>query len=197
MEHFLQSWGYAAVFVLALVEAVCIPFPSEITFGFAGALAAEGHFNLAAVIGVGIAGEFTGSMAGYAIGRTGGRALVDRYGKFVLVSGADLNRAHGFLANRGDWSVAIGRVLRSCVRSCRWSLVAGIGEMAAVPFAIFTFIGTAVYSSAIAGAGYGLGSEWHKLVRGFTAAGFVLLGLAVIVIGVFLWHRWRGLKSEH
>lgn len=195
MEHFLQSWGYTAIFVLALVEAICIPFPSEITFGFAGALAAEGHFSLAAVIGVGLAGEFIGSMIGYTIGRTGGRALVDKYGKFFLISSSDLDRANRFLARRGDPAVALGRVL-PFVRTFV-SLVAGIGEMAAVPFAIFSFIGTAVYSAAIASAGYGLGSSWHKLVRGFTDAGFVVLGLAVIAIAVFVWHRWRAVKGQH
>ncbi|MGH9006097.1 MAG: DedA family protein [Acidimicrobiales bacterium] len=194
MEHFLQSWGYTAIFVLALVEAICIPFPSEITFGFAGALAAEGHFSLAAVIGVGLAGEFIGSMIGYTIGRTGGRALVDKFGKFFLISSSDLDRANRFLARRGDPAVALGRVLpffRTFV-----SLVAGIGEMAAVPFAIFSLIGTAVYSAAVASAGYGLGSSWHKLVRGFTDAGFVVLGLVVIAIGLFVWHRWRALKGQ-
>jgi membrane protein DedA with SNARE-associated domain len=194
VEHFLQSWGYPAIFILALVEAICIPFPSEITFGFAGALAAEGHFALAGVIGIGLAGEFLGSMIGYAIGRTGGRALVDRYGKYVLISGSDLDRAHRFLAKRGDPAVAVGRVL-PLVRTFV-SVVAGIGEMAVVPFAIFTLIGTAVYSSAVAGAGYGLGSGWHKLVKGFTAASFVVLGLAVLAVAVFLWHRWRVLKSQ-
>jgi|SRR5580700_5013854 membrane protein DedA with SNARE-associated domain len=194
MEHFLQSWGYAAVFVLALVEAICIPFPSEITFGFAGALAAEGHFSLAAVIGIGIAGEFIGSLIGYTIGRTGGRAIVDRYGKYVLISSHDLERAQGFLRRRGDPAVAVGRVL-PFVRTFV-SLVAGIGEMSPVPFAIFSLIGTAVYSAAVASAGYGLGSGWHSLVRGFTAAGFVLLGLAVVAIALFLWHRWRVLKGQ-
>jgi membrane protein DedA with SNARE-associated domain len=194
VEHFLQSWGYAAIFVLALVEAICIPFPSEITFGFAGALAAEGHFSLAGVIGVGLAGEFIGSMIGYAVGRTGGRALVDRYGKYLLISTADIDRAHRFLERRGDGAVAIGRML-PLVRTFV-SLVAGIGDMAVAPFAIFTLIGTAVYSSAIAGAGYGLGSGWHKLVRGFSTASFVLLGLAVVAIAAFMWHRWRAVKSE-
>ncbi len=195
MEHFLQNWGYPAVFVLALVEAMCIPFPSEITFGFAGALAAEGHFNLAGVIAVGLAGEFLGSMIGYAVGRTGGRALVDRYGKYVFISGSDLDRAHRFMMRRGDPAVAVGRML-PLVRTFV-SLVAGIGEMAVVPFAIFTLIGTAVYAAAIASAGYGLGSGWHKLVKGFTAASFVLLGLAVVAIVVFMWHRWRVVKGEH
>lgn len=195
MEHFLQNWGYSAVFVLALVEAMCIPFPSEITFGFAGALAAEGHFNLAGVIAVGLAGEFLGSMIGYAVGRTGGRALVDRYGKYVFISGSDLDRAHRFMKRRGDPAVAVGRML-PLVRTFV-SLVAGIGEMAVVPFAVFTLIGTAVYAAAIASAGYGLGSGWHKLVKGFTAASFVLLGLAVVAIAVFMWHRWRVVKGEH
>ena len=195
MEHFLQNWGYSAVFVLALVEAMCIPFPSEITFGFAGALAAEGHFNLAGVIAVGLAGEFLGSMIGYAVGRTGGRALVDRYGKYVFISGSDLDRAHRFMKRRGDPAVAVGRML-PLVRTFV-SLVAGIGEMAVVPFAVFTLIGTAVYAAAIASAGYGLGSGWHKLVKGFTAASFVLLGLAVVAIVVFMWHRWRVVKGEH
>jgi membrane protein DedA with SNARE-associated domain len=195
VEHFLLSWGYPAVFVLALVEAVCIPFPSEITFGFAGALAAEGHFSLAGVIGIGVAGEFIGSMIGYAVGRTGGRALVDRFGKYVLISAADLDRAHRFLDRRGDPAVAVGRML-PLVRTFV-SLVAGVAEMAVAPFAIFTLIGTAVYSAAIAGAGYGLGSGWHKLVKGFSTASFVLLGLAVVALAVFVWHRWRVLKSEH
>jgi len=195
VEHFLQNWGYPAVFVLALVEAMCIPFPSEVTFGFAGALAAEGHFNLAGVIAVGLAGEFLGSMIGYAVGRTGGRALVDRYGKYVFISGSDLDRAHRFMKRRGDPAVAVGRML-PLVRAFV-SLVAGIGEMAVVPFAIFTLIGTAVYAAAIASAGYGLGSGWHKLVKGFTAASFVLLGLAVVAIAVFMWHRWRAVKGEH
>lgn len=195
MEHFLLNWGYPAVFVLALVEAICIPFPSEITFGFAGALAAEGHFSLAGVIGIGLAGEFIGSMIGYAVGRTGGRALVDRFGKYVLISAADLDRAHRFLDRRGDPAVAVGRML-PLVRTFV-SLVAGVAEMAVAPFAIFTLIGTAVYSAAIAGAGYGLGSGWHKLVKGFSTASFVLLGLAVVALAVFVWHRWRVLKSEH
>jgi membrane protein DedA with SNARE-associated domain len=195
MEHFLQSWGYSAIFVLALVEAICIPFPSEITFGFAGALAAEGHFSLAAVIGIGLAGEFVGSMIGYTIGRTGGRALVDKFGKFFLISSSDLDRANRFLARRGDPAVALGRVL-PFVRTFV-SLVAGIGEMAVVPFAVFSLIGTAVYSAAVASAGYGLGSSWHKLVRGFTDAGFVVLGLVVIAIGIFVWHRWRAVRGQH
>ena len=195
MEHFLQSWGYTAVFVLALVEAICIPFPSEITFGFGGALAAEGPFSLAGVILVGLAGEFLGSMIGYVIGRTGGRALVDRYGKYVLISSSDIDRAHRFMLRRGDPAVAVGRVL-PFVRTFV-SLVAGIGEMAVMPFAIFTLIGTAVYSTAVAAAGYGLGSGWHKLAKGFTAAGFVIVALTVLAIAVFLWHRWRALKRPH
>ncbi|MGH9043987.1 MAG: DedA family protein [Acidimicrobiales bacterium] len=194
MEHFLQNWGYAAIFVLALLEAICIPFPSEITFGFAGALAAEGHFALLAVIVVGLIGEFTGSLIGFAFGRTGGRTLVDRYGKYLLVSSTDLDRAQSFLARRGDPAVAIGRLL-PLVRTFV-SLIAGVGGMRFGPFALFTLLGTAVYCAAVSAAGYGLGSGWHSLVNGFADAGFVLIGLVVLAGLVLVVHRVRVLKGH-
>ena len=131
MEHFLQSWGYAAIFVLALVEAICIPFPSEITFGFAGALAAEGHFE---------PGRRHRGRPGRRVRRIDDRLhrsagpaagpWSTRYGKYLLISSSDLDRATGSSARRGDPAVALGRIL-PFVRTFV-SLVAGIGEMAVV-----------------------------------------------------------------
>src|SRR5580700_1266081 len=103
MEHFLEHTGYAAIFLIALIEAVCIPFPSEITFGFTAALAAEHRygFTLGPVIAVAVVGEICGSVIAYFIGRSGGRALIDRYGKYVLLSHMDLDRADQFMSKRG------------------------------------------------------------------------------------------------
>jgi membrane protein DedA with SNARE-associated domain len=194
VEHLLLHWGYPAIFLVALIEAICIPFPSEITFGFTGALAAEGHLSLAAVIVVGVAGEFVGSLIAYVIGRTGGRALIERYGKYVLLSGRDVDRATAFLARRGAPAVLIGRMvplLRALI-----SLVAGIGEVPPVPFAISSFVGTAIYGSALASIGYALGTGWHRIVKGFTDASIVVVALIVVVLAVAIWHRWRTLRDE-
>jgi membrane protein DedA with SNARE-associated domain len=194
VEHLLLHWGYPAIFLVAFIEAICIPFPSEITFGFTGALAAEGHLSLAAVIVVGVLGEFLGSLAAYVIGRTGGHALVERYGKYVLVSHRDVARTHAFMERVGAPAVVIGRMvplLRAFI-----SLAAGISEMAPIPFALGSFVGTAIYGSALAAIGYSLGASWHRIVKGFTAASIVVVALVVIVVAVALWHRWRTLRDE-
>ena len=78
MESFLTSAGYAALILLCFLEAACIPISSEITFGFAGVLAYQGHLNLALVIIIGSLAELAGSYASYAVGRVGGKPLVQQ-----------------------------------------------------------------------------------------------------------------------
>jgi membrane protein DedA with SNARE-associated domain len=194
VEHFLESIGYPAIFILAFVEAVCIPFPSEITFGYTGALAAEGHFSLVLIIVIGVVGEISGSIFAWYVGKTGGRAIIDRYGKYALLSKRDLDRTEKFMARRGDSAVLIGRLiplLRAFV-----SLLAGIAEMSAARFALFTTIGTTIYCTTLAVVGYELGSTWHRIVKGFTYTGIVVVVLAVLAIAVLVLHRLRQLRAE-
>src|SRR5579863_4218240 len=104
VESFILHWGYLSIFVFTVLEAACIPVPSEITLGLGGAaasgaaalLGSHHHLQLAYVILIGIAGEMVGSYLAYTVGRTGGRALVDRYGKFLLLSHKDLDRAEAW-----------------------------------------------------------------------------------------------------
>jgi membrane protein DedA with SNARE-associated domain len=196
MEHFLDHYGYTAIFFVALVEAICIPFPSEVTFGFTAALAAQGKygFSLPGVIVAGVAGEICGCVVAYVIGRSGGRALIDRYGKFVLLSHADLDRADRFMARRGALAVFFGRfipVVRAVI-----SLVAGVGEMAFGRFLISTSLATALYGVGVASLGYALGDSWHKIVKGFTDAGIVVVVIVVIVIALGVAHRVRALRAQ-
>jgi membrane protein DedA with SNARE-associated domain len=196
MEHFLEHWGYAAIFVVAVLEAICIPFPSEITFGFTAALVAEHKysFHLAPVIIVAVVGEIVGCVIAYWIGRRGGRALVDRWGKYVLLSHRDLDRADRFMEKRGVLAVFFGRfipVIRAVI-----SLVAGVGEMAFNRFLVSTVAATAIYGTVVAIIGYQLGENFHKIEKGFTYAG-LLVALVVVVAIVFgVSHRLRALRAE-
>ena len=97
MESFLTSAGYAAVFLFGVLQAACIPIPSEVTFGFAGVLAYQGHLSFALVIIIGTVAEMIGSYISYAVGWFGGRPLVHKLGRYVLVTEADLDRAERFL----------------------------------------------------------------------------------------------------
>lgn len=195
--HLLQTVGYPAIFLVAVLEAMCVPFPSEVTFGFTAALAAQGKdgFSLPWVIVVGVIGEVCGSIIAYVIGRTGGRAAVDRWGKYVLLTHKDLDRADVYMARRGVLTVVIGRmlpILRAFV-----SLVAGIGEMPVVRFVLATTVGTVLYGVAAASLGYALGASWHRIVRGFTLAGVVALVLVAAVVVLAVYHRWRAVKAHH
>lgn len=203
VEHFITSWGYLAIFVLTMAEACCIPVPSEITLGLGGALASgynpfqgtiEAHpLNLAAVILVGISGEMVGSFVAYVIGRTGGRALVDRVGKFVLLSHRDLDRAEAWFDRRGEPAVLIGRVI-PVVRAFI-SLPAGVAEMDPVRFGVFSIIGIALWVSALASTGYALSHSWHSMVKGFGDAGYVAAAIAVVLIVFGFVHRVRVVRG--
>jgi membrane protein DedA with SNARE-associated domain len=191
MASFLQNYGYLALIIFAFVEACCIPISSEITFAAAGLLAHEGHLSLPLVILIGTLAEMGGSLTSYWIGRRGGRTLLDKYGKWVLVSHTDVDRAERFFAGRGTWIVAVARVL-PLVR-CFASFGAGLVEVPAAPFAIFSLIGTAVWASALSLLGYSLYSTVHKFFHSFSLIGGALL--VVMILGLVA-HRVHALRKE-
>jgi membrane protein DedA with SNARE-associated domain len=150
--------------------------------------------NLAVVIVLATLGEVLGSFAGYSIGRFGGRALVDKVGKYVLLTHKDLDRAEAWFARRGEPFVFFGRfipLLRSFV-----SFAAGLGEMALGKFTAFTVIACAIWCTALVSLGYSLGSSYHHVLKAFSYAGYVLGVLAVIAVAGLLLHRWREYHAQ-
>jgi len=200
VTHFLVSAGYAAVFVLSFISSMGLPVGSELAILGGGALATgkvtgQGEpLSLAVVIILATLGELLGSAAGYAIGRYGGRPLVDRVGKYVLLTHKDLDRAEAWFARRGEPVVFFGRfipLLRSFV-----SFAAGLGEMAIGKFLLYTVIACAIWCSALASIGYSLAGTYDQVVKGFSYAGYVLVALAVVAVVVVFWHRYRSYKAE-
>jgi membrane protein DedA with SNARE-associated domain len=200
VQHFITTWGYLGIFVFTVLEAACIPVPSEITLGLGGALASGKllssghHLTLALVILVGTAGEMVGSFAAYVVGRTGGRALVDRFGKYVLLSQRDLDRAEAWFERHGEPTVLVARVLP--VARAFVSFPAGVSEMAPVRFGLYSLVGIAMWVSALASVGYALGGTWHSITTGFGDATYVLAALIVFGIAVAVSRRMRGLRAE-
>jgi membrane protein DedA with SNARE-associated domain len=194
MESFIIHWGYAAVFLFGFLEACCVPIPSEITFGFAGVLAGEGRLNVVAIIIIGTIAELLGSLVSYGIGRVGERPLVARFGRYLLVTEADIDRAERFLAGRGAWAIPVGRAL-PVVRTFI-SIVAGFVKVPLMMFALLSLLGTAVWVTAITLIGYAVGTQWQKVAHGFALAGYVIVVLAVIGIAAFIWHRLREVRRH-
>jgi membrane protein DedA with SNARE-associated domain len=194
MESFLASHVYLALILFGFLEAACIPISSEITFGFAGVLAYQGHINLASVIIIGSLAELAGSYASYFVGRIGGRPLVHRLGRYVLVTESDVARAERFLEGRGAWAIPVGRML-PFVRAFI-SIVAGLVRVPPVRFGVLSLIGTVAYATILATIGYELGSAWESVNKGLTYVGYILFVLIVIAIVGFVLYRLRQFRRE-
>lgn len=194
VETFLGHAGYGALLVLAFVEACCIPIPSELTVTFAGVLAGSGRLDLGLVIVLATLGELAGSFVSYGVGRLGGRPLVDRLGRYVLLTRADLDRAERWFERRGEVSVVLGRampVLRAFV-----SVVAGVGEMPVARFGLFSLLGTAAYVAALSSLGFAFSRSWQRIVHGFALAGYAVAAVVVVTVAGFVAHRLRVLRAE-
>jgi membrane protein DedA with SNARE-associated domain len=194
MESFLSQFGLAAVFLFGFLEACCVPIPSEITFGFAGVLAGEGHLNIVAVIIVGTVAELIGSFVAYTVGRVGERPLVNRFGRYLLITNADIDRAERFFAGRGAWAVPVGRAL-PVVRTFI-SIVAGFIKMPAPLFGVLSLIGTAIWVTVISLIGYGLSSTWQSIAHGIALAGYAIAVVAVLAIVALILYRLREIRRE-
>jgi membrane protein DedA with SNARE-associated domain len=201
MEHILATWGYLALFVIAAIAALGIPVGSEIVIAYAGVLASgqnvvgrHDHLELVIVIVVAALGEVTGSLVGYAIGRSGGRSLIDGVGKYALLTHKDLDRAEGWFARRGEPFVFFGRFV-PFVRSFV-SIAAGVGEMSIATFVTFTLAACILWCGMLAEIGFALGSSWHHIVTAFGYVGYLAASVVVLLALTFIVHRIRQIRLE-
>jgi membrane protein DedA with SNARE-associated domain len=198
MTSFLESHAIYAIVLFGVLEAMCIPISSELTFLLGGAIASGAvthqHPSLLLVIVLGTLAELAGSYISYGVGRVGGTPLVRRWGKYVLVTEADMARAERFLVGRGVWAVPVARML-PFVRAFA-SIVAGVVDIPAVRFGVLSLIGTLVYVVVLSSIGYSLGSEWTKINHSLTLASYVLVAVVVVAIAGFVLYRLREFRRE-
>lgn len=153
--------GYAGIIIAMAIESCCIPLPSELIMPLAGFLAFQGRFNLGATALAGAVGCVVGSAIAYWIGAIGGRPLLLRYGRYVLILERDANRADVFFARYGDTTIFATRLM-PIVRTFI-SLPAGIARMNFMKFTIYTFLGSMPWCFVLAVAGYKLGQHWQQV----------------------------------
>ncbi len=189
----ISAAGYAGVAGLMAVESACIPLPSEVIMPFAGYLASTGRFSLVLAATAGAVGCNVGSTLAYAVGARGGRPLVERWGRTILLSPDDLDRAERFFRRFGGPAVLIGRLL-PVVRTFI-ALPAGVARMPQLPFQVFTFVGSWPWCYALAYVGYLLGERWDsdpRLRAVMHRFDFAIVGLLALGLGWFAWRHLRG-----
>jgi membrane protein DedA with SNARE-associated domain len=185
----ISAGGYAGIVGLMAIESACIPLPSEIIMPFSGYLVAQGRFHLWAVAVAGAVGCNVGSLVAYEVGAWGGRPLVERYGRWVLVSRHDLQLADRFFARYGEAAVFIARLL-PVVRTFI-ALPAGVARMNRWRFHLYTFLGSLIWCWVLAYAGLKLGPR-YLLLRAYFHRFDLVIGV-VLLAGVvwFVYSRWK------
>jgi membrane protein DedA with SNARE-associated domain len=202
---FLATWiiatisaiGYLGIALLMAIESACIPLPSEIIMPFSGYLVSTGRFNLFLVATAGAIGCNLGSSIAYAVGYFGGRPLVEKCGRYILVSRRDLELVDRFFARFGGITVFICRLL-PVVRTFI-ALPAGIARMPQVKFQLYTFLGSWPWCFALAYVGEQLGARWdtdpelRNLFHRFDAT--IVAVFAVLVVWYVARHWKHRLRS--
>ena len=191
--------GYPGVIALMAMESSILPVPSELVMPPAGYWAAKGEMNFVVVVLCGILGSIIGALANYYGAQLIGRPLIQRYGKYVLLSEKNLERSERFFAQHGEISTLIGRlfpVIRHLI-----SIPAGLHKMPLSKFILYTAVGAGVWCAILTYIGYFLGQheaslrteEIHRYVTWVIIA---LIPLSLGTIGFYLWRRRRKRASS-
>lgn len=190
----ISSGGYLGVALLMGIESACIPLPSEIIMPFAGYLVYTGRFNIYWVATAGALGCNLGSVIAYWIGAYGGRPLIARFGRYVLLSQHDLERTEHFFNKYGGITVFLGRLL-PVVRTFI-ALPAGLAKMSQVRFHVYTFLGSWPWCFALAYVGMKLGNAWETDPRFKEMFHRFHFGVEAMLLVGIIWFVWTHIKGR-
>jgi membrane protein DedA with SNARE-associated domain len=188
----ISASGYWGVALLMGIESACIPLPSEVIMPFAGYLVHMGKLSLLGVATAGAIGCNLGSVVAYWIGAYGGRPLVEKFGRYVLLSQHDLDRVTHYFEKFGGITVFFGRLL-PVVRTFI-ALPAGIAKMPQGRFHLYTFLGSWPWCYALAYVGMRLGDHWDNDPRFKAVFHRFHLGVELVLVAGcvwFVWSHWR------
>src|ERR1043166_6149656 len=186
--------GYAGIILLMAIESACIPLPSEIIMPFSGYLVSRGELNLWWVAVAGAVGCVLGSLVAYWVGMYGGRPVIEKYGRYILLSRHDLDLADRWFAKYGEVIVFVSRLLPA-VRTFI-AFPAGVARMNLTRFVIYTFAASLPWCIGLAYVGQKLGEQWDKddrLKTWFHRFDFVI---GILVVLAVTWWIWRHVKHS-
>lgn len=194
ITHVIDVGGYGGIVALISLNSCGIPIPSELILPFAGYVVYLGHLNLFLAVAAGVVGCNVGSAIAYWIGAKGGRPLVVRYGRWVLMNTRDLDRMSWFFDRYGSIAILVGRMLP--VVQTFVAFPAGIAKMPRLRFHIYTTVGASVWYSCLAWAGMKLGEKWNSDPRLEEWFHRFHLAVEVALLAAFIWFVWTHLNRK-
>lgn len=189
MQHLLDTYGYIAVFGFIFIEACGIPLPGEIMLITAAAYAGTGHMQIQYVIGAAILGAVLGFVVSYTIGRTGGRAVIGKYGRYVRLDIDELEATNARFRRFGDAAVFIGRFIAG-LRA--WAaFLAGINEMPVPTFMLFNIAGAVVWATLYGFLAFQFGKPLIELVVRYVSIALLIVVVLTVLYGIYRWRTRR------
>lgn len=187
----VASWGYPGIIIMMAIESANIPLPSEAIMPTAGLLVQQGKMNIHLAALAGAIGCVLGSIPSYFLGMWGGRPLVEKHGKWLLLKEKDLEHADKWVDRWGDWAFFICRML-PVVRTFI-SFPAGMLKAHFWTFTLFTFVGSLIWCYFLTWVGIKFGENmevfsdlWHKFD----------IAIVVVVLGGFGFYLYHHLKHD-
>jgi len=192
----LLQWP--GVVILMAVESACIPFPSELIMPLAGwMLINEKALPVSYVLVAGAyggLGNTIGSIIAYVVGMWAGRPLLNKYGRYILISQHDLALADRWFSRSGSWTVFVSRLL-PIIRTYI-SLPAGIARMNIIKFIIYTFVGSFIWSAGLAYGGYLMGEHWEQLRDAMRPFDPVFIAIIIALIALYIYRHLKHVKTK-
>ncbi|HET8567505.1 MAG TPA: DedA family protein [Candidatus Limnocylindria bacterium] len=197
LEGLYASFGYLGVVVAMAIESCAIPLPSELILPMAGWVVARGvpepltgaPWQYWGAVAAGVIGNTVGSLAAYGIGALGGRPIIERYGKYVLISTHDLELADRWFARWGDWTVFFSRML-PIVRTFI-SVPAGVARMPLWRFTLFSILGAVPWVMLLVWGGMVLGDHWLEVKHTLKGLDYAVAAVVLLGVVLFIWRHVR------
>jgi membrane protein DedA with SNARE-associated domain len=188
--HLVSDLGYGGLTIGLLLDSFGVPIPSEVLIPLTVVVGGGGHFNLWLVALIAVAAQSVGGFVSYLIGRIGGLPALEKYGRFLLIAPADIERGNRFFSRYGPWCVGIGR----CIPVVRGFVgyPAGIARMPALAFVAWTAVGAAVWTGVLIGAGELWRSDVSVINRAIDKVSWVVIGLVVVAVALHVRRVLRG-----
>jgi len=190
----ISRLGYGGIVLLMGIESACIPLPSEVIMPFSGYLVYTGRFTLWGAALAGALGCVLGSIPAYYVGRYGGRRLVERYGRWVLVSHHDLAVADRIFQKYGEIVIFAARLL-PVIRTFI-AFPAGVARMNLPRFYLYTFVGSFIWCYLLAWLGKVFGQNWQDLEPYFHRFSTVIAAILVLGFAFYVYRHLRGIRKE-
>jgi len=193
ITSFISAGGYPALLLLTFLDSTVLPVPNEAIMPFAGFLIFSGRFSFFGVLLTSTVGAVLGASTSYFIGFYGATPFVQRFGKYLRVTEADLNKTNTFFACYGEKIILVSRfipVVRQFI-----SIPAGAAKMSFSKFCLFTAIGSLLWNSIIVWFGYTLGANWETLNKYTKYFDIAIIGAVVLFIFFLFWKKRNKINS--